>query len=179
MRAQTINLLYATFEESIKRLGSFPLDESPKIKDLAKTRKIKAAVQLCYREMRKGKKAFPVLDYLCIISTRYLLQMTEMNLKISKEKIRSIDFAEKMLMQYSIYPAETKNFLRYFSQKPDFFLSKVASFAKETKKEQLKTVQLICGFWYFLLIGEKKGKKVKPEKILDFIRIKGGKHGQK
>ena len=41
MRAQTINLLYATFEESIKRLGSFPLDELPKIKDLAKTKKIK------------------------------------------------------------------------------------------------------------------------------------------
>lgn len=165
MRKKSIKLIYAFLEEAIKKVGGYPLNQSLKIPDLGDTSEMKAAVQLCYRGMERENLKVSIIDYLCIVSTLYLLNITERNLKISREEIRSIDFVELMLMHYATHQEETKNFLRYFVKNPSFFLSKITSATKETEEENLKCFQIISSVWYLIMTEERKNRNAKPDAI--------------
>src|SRR5665647_211256 len=118
MRKRSINLLYATLEDEIKMIGDYPLDKSLKLIDLGNLKEMKAITQRCYNNMKKDNLNVSVIDYLCIVSTRYLLRIMSDLLRVSgedvRDKLRLTDFVELMLMEYSDHPKEIKNFLRYF-----------------------------------------------------------------
>jgi len=178
MKKRSVNFLYAVLEDAIKKIGSYPLEKPVMLNYLGDTSKTKAVTQRCYNEIARDNLDIPAMDYLFVVSTLYLLGITEKTLKIPKGEIHLIDFVGQMLLHCLPYHEEMKNFLRYFMKNPLFFLSKVADYAvvsgsaDEMEEERLKCFQLISSFWYIIMMSEKVGKDIKPDvaKLLSFVK---------
>ncbi len=124
--------------ETIKRIGRLPLDKDLHLTDLGDVKKIKATTQACYNEMKKNKIKMSVIDYLCRLSTIYLVFRT------------GGDYKEILSLYSSDSREEVRNFLRYFMKNPSFFL----------RKQNKEVFNEIAGFWYEIVEKERVKRNI-------------------
>lgn len=123
--------------KAIQTIGSYPLVKELLLKDLGNEEEMKKVVQACYYEMKKDKlEELSVIDYLCMISTSYLLYQTKNDYR-------------KIIDRYAMEPEEVRNFLRFFMKYPYMVLPK---YNEADFKE-------IAVFWYRMITGEITKKK--------------------
>lgn len=126
----------------LELIGSFSLSKQLTLKDLGNTDEDKAVIQKCYRDMKRIKFKGNVIDYLCSISTDYIINTWMSNwgnkefyanAKDYFKKIKGIsnkkDFAEfgpvymlMFLLKCHENQTHSKNMLRLFNKNPQIFL---------------------------------------------------------
>lgn len=160
MEKKEILFRYASHYDAIKKIGEYPLGASLQLSDLGDLKEMKAITQKCYKEISRDRETgiiledISVIDYLCRISTLYLIELY-------KEK--GVALAVAIVRGYFENSEETKNLLRYFIKNPFFIL---------TGNEDMKCFQIIGGFWLKLLEGKDTTKKYWENQIKDgFISI--------
>lgn len=138
METKEIMIKYWSHVEAIKRVGGFPLSKELQLSDLGEVKEMKAITQKCYNEIKKDGLDISVIDYLCRISTQFIVA----NIKADTQ----IDYAMKIVNGYFENEAETKNLLRYFMKDPFFLLMKI----KTNEPDHLKTFYILGGLWFTL-----------------------------
>ena len=129
----------AKYYEFIKRIGRLPLSKELHSPDLGNDEKAtKNCIQNCYLEMKKDRIKVSIIDYLCQLSTLYLLIQSGVDYK-------------KILSLYSTNNREeVRNFIRYFMKNPRFFL----------KGNNPKVFHEIADFWYQETEKEREGQNI-------------------
>lgn len=107
MDAGLIHKKYGEFYDILKKLGEFPLSVVPELKYLNISN---AQIQSAYRDINNEPKdviggRMSIVDYLCLVSTRYLV-------------LRSEGKSEKLLNK-ELMP-DVRNMLRLFMKKPEY-----------------------------------------------------------
>lgn len=117
---------YGTHYEAIKKIGSYPLTKTLHLSDLGKKGEMKAISQKCYTEMKKDGHyvdrvyELSVIDYLCLLSTRYLIHLIESDSKIPLKEITPEIYCSKIVKCIFTHKEETKNLLRLFFKDPSY-----------------------------------------------------------
>lgn len=140
METKDIIRRYAEHYDAIKRIGSYPLFQQLQLSDLGNDREMKAVAQKCYNDMKKDGFELSVIDYLCLISTLFLLR--DLPVKTDKDYVRYI------IENYKNAKEETTNLLRLFNRKPEYLFGLLKTTNVELYKE-------LAGFWFNLYIGTK------------------------
>ena len=138
MKEKDAMLRWGKHFEAIKRIGRLPLDKDLLLTDLGDENVMKKVIQACYYEMKVDKLKVPVINYLCRVSTMYLIFRTGGNYK----KILSLYSSDNR--------EEVRNFLRYFMKNPSFFL----------RKQNKKVFKEIAGFWYEIVEKERVKRNI-------------------
>lgn len=143
MEPKIIHKRYSDHYEAIKRIGNCPLKHTVQLADLGDLKDMKAETQRCYNDMKRdGIEDTSVLDYLCILSTLYLLEIAPQGVKTPREHIRYF------IENYEANIEETRNMLRLFNKKPEYLFGLIKTNDVELYKE-------LAGFW-FTLYNQKK-----------------------
>ena len=105
---------YGKYADILDRVGKLPLWKTPTLDDM---RLSKAEIQMTYRELKGEGFHGTVLDYLCTVSTDFLVWMAKNR---SGEKV-----ARFIIDNYPEYETDTVNFLRLLFKKPWHFTDKL------------------------------------------------------
>lgn len=138
MEKKEILTKYGQNYDAIIRIGQYPLSQELQLSNLGDIKEMKATTQRCYNDMKKEDLDISVIDYLCRISTLFLISRI-------KAKIQ-IDYAMKIVDGYWENVEETKNLLRYFMKDPLFLLNEI----KTDVFDHLKSFYIIGGLWFTL-----------------------------
>jgi hypothetical protein len=140
MERQEIYTKYGQNYDAIIRIGKYPLSKTLQLSDLGNKKEMKATTQRCYNEMKKEGLDISVIDYLCRISTLYVL---ELYVKSDANK-----YVRKIIERYFEWPEETKNLLRYFMKDPFFLLKLIGS---DSVHNHMIHFQYISGLWFAIM----------------------------
>lgn len=168
MEKEDILKRYAAHFKAIKKIGNYPLAQTLQLSDLGTVKEMKAITQRCYKEMNDNPDIYSditVIDYLCIISTWYLIDLVKPNINFNEPYFHPVQYVQPILSKYLTHTEEVKNFLRYFMKRPFSFLA----FNRDTRdmifpeveELDLKCFKKISTFWYVLILTddlEKTGK---------------------
>lgn len=138
MEKKEILTKYGQNYDAIIRIGKYPLSHSLQLSDLGDIKEMKATTQRCYNDMKKERLDISVIDYLCRISTLFLVS----RIKASTQ----IDYAIKIVDGYFVNEEETKNLLRYFIKEPFFLLMEI----KTEVPDHQKSFYILGGLWFAL-----------------------------
>lgn len=143
MDRQELNNRYGKHLNGIMRIGAFPLTQELQLSDLGNDNEMLALVQRSYKEIKidndgkpkKEKLKITIIDYLCMLTTMYLADMTRGH--------------RDLLLLYEKHKEEVKCFLRYFIKNPLFYLG----------KDDYERFNEIMTFWFIVVNSEVKGDK--------------------
>lgn len=116
MKTEDIMLRWGTHYAAIKRIGGKPIYKTLQLSDLGEnpddTKTMKSETQRCYIDMKKDKLEISVIDYLCWISSQYILDMAVKNASDKK-------YIEYIKKNNGSFKEEFNNLLRLASKKPE------------------------------------------------------------
>jgi hypothetical protein len=147
MEPKDIVFRYATHYEAIQKIGEYPLAKSLQLSDLGDTKEMKSVAQKCYNDMHKDNYDVTVIDYLCIISTLYVIN--EVNKR--QKDIQQVDYATNIVKMYFISQSEIRNLLRYFMKNPFLFLNITRNEKQEGNADKLKCFHILGGLWFTIM----------------------------
>lgn len=162
---------YSHYYKHLQTLGQIPLNINATVEMIEPTRGL---VQSCYKEMRNLGFNDTLIDYLCWISSTYLLDtIKNFNLTEREEMTNTLDkYADHIYKIVMINPNEPLandvfNFLRLFHKKPDYFFSFVydsENWVKESSpnNDEIKAYQYLSQLWFHLY---RKGVLTKENRI--------------
>jgi hypothetical protein len=142
VETKTVLDRYAKYYDFLQRLGDSHFSETPTIKTVRIT---KGVVQSAYKEMKEVHFPGNLIDYLCLISTEYMVAQYK---KFVKE-LSLLSCAQFMVDGYSGDPRDINNLLRLAMKNPGFLYDLVGSDKKDKKTVQLKMdgFQLLYELW--------------------------------
>jgi hypothetical protein len=157
IRVETKKILerYAYFYDALGKLGCFPLSVSPTIEELGIR---KSMVQAAYRDMGELNFEDGVINYLCFISTNYILLEWEKGIikperyktKTNKPKDEK-DVYLKVLMDILFKEAlNSLNTTRLFFRNPNYFIESemfkkyIENSIKIHKNKNKEEVEILC-----------------------------------
>lgn len=140
METKDILRRYADHYDAIKRIGSYPINKQIQLSDLGDLKEMKAETQRSYNDMKKDKLDLSVIDYLCLISTLFLISNASKTCKNPKEYIKYV------IDNYASHKEEANNLLRLFNKSPEYLFSLIKTNNTELYKE-------MAGFWFNLYIS--------------------------
>lgn len=108
METKTILERYSKYYDYLKILGKAPLSETPIIDRL---KMAKGHIQHAYQEIRDDDFSGSLIDYLCWVSTQYIMHMAAKR-----------DRVEFVCESLDDYPEEINNLLRLFIKNPSYIL---------------------------------------------------------
>lgn len=167
METKNIMLRYGIHYEAIKRIGSYPLSKELQLSDLGSTKKdlktMKSISQRCYIDMRKDRLDVSVIDYICWVSTSYVLDRARSNL----EQKTPDKYNDYIIRNYDSFREEANNLLRLFIKKPEFYFNWIhqdnenngintkSTFGVNSKDsilyyDDLRSFKNLAGFWFIL-----------------------------
>lgn len=109
MKEKTTIQKYAYYDDVLKTIGGYPLSENLTIEKLQLSRGI---IQAAYKEMYGLKFEGTIIDYLCWVSTRYIIEIVLKNI----EPKNYISYLKK---HYGEHKEDINNILRLASRKPE------------------------------------------------------------
>lgn len=136
MEAGLIHRKYGEFYDAIIKLGEYPLGVSPKLSWLKVSN---SQVQSSFRDIKQEKFNGTIIDYLCLVSTRYLILMAGGN----PDKIFNKDM-----------PTDLKNMLRLAMKNPDYL------FVELDMEPDDEFFTKVAKIWFGLYYFELKKSKV-------------------
>jgi hypothetical protein len=123
MEKKDIIKRYGAHYDAIQIIGGYPLSQYLQLSDLGDTKEMKADIQRCYKETKDDGMLIAITDYLCWISSLYLVDTI---LKIvPKEK-----FADYLIANYGSFKADANNFLRLLNKRPELLKLEREDFKK-------------------------------------------------
>lgn len=163
METKDILLQYGTHFDAIKKIGGYPLTNSLQLSDLGKIKEMKAISQKCYKGIKAIKEfmgadfKITVIDYVCRVSTSFLLYVISKESKIPREEMTPEDYAYEIVKCFFSYPEETKNLLRLFMKRPSFLLNQIGNLKSTLRgmeanhDSDMKCFQIIGGLWFVIV----------------------------
>lgn len=133
---------YGRYYESLQRLGSIPLSEYPTIACLALR---KGVIQRGYKEMKEESFKGNLIDYLCLISTEYVVY--EYN-KFVKDPCLT-PFASFILEIYANESLDINNLMRLAMRHPKYLYDLIGSGKNDEKTlpSKIETFKPIYELW--------------------------------
>lgn len=128
MDKRTILTRYAKYCETLEILGKIPLCSQASIDDLKPSRGL---MQSCYKEIKELNFQGTLIDYLCWISTLYLI-----------DRAGSEDVVQYVKKNYPSIMEDANNLLRLFNKKPEFFLNEINSM------DSIETYEVMSIMWF-------------------------------
>lgn len=127
METKTVLERYARYYNFLQQLGGFPFSENPIIDDLELS---KGVIQSGYKEMKEINFEGNLIDYLCYVSTCYIVN------EVKKILTKDIDFntACHYIVEKAFKhdPADTNNLLRLAVKNPGYLYNLIGSTAKDS-----------------------------------------------
>jgi hypothetical protein len=102
MKPEKILADYARYYVVLQKMGETPLSETPTIESLGVS---KAQLQSAYKDIKETRFDGSFIDYLCLVSLRYVVFSVGAEIFENEEK----------------YKSDISNFLRLVIRKPDIF----------------------------------------------------------
>jgi hypothetical protein len=99
---------YGYYFNSLKKLGSIPLCQTPTLKDITPSRGI---IQAAYKQIKEQKFEGSLLDYLCWVSAMHI------NLFAAKSGKTLANFVE---IYYDSWPEDCNNLFRLMLKNPRY-----------------------------------------------------------
>ncbi|MFA5823208.1 MAG: hypothetical protein WC853_09050 [Thermodesulfovibrionales bacterium] len=133
---------YAKYYEFLQKLGSFPLSETLTIEDLSLT---KGVVQSGYKEMKEINFKGNLVDYLCLISTEYIVIQYKKFIKDNS----FISAAKFIVESHAGDAADVNNLTRLAMKNPAYLYDLIGSTMRNEKtvKEKMDGFKLIYELW--------------------------------
>ena len=103
---------YAHYYEYLQALGKIPLTVTAVIEHLKPNRGL---LQSCYKEMREQEFNGNLIDYLCWISSQYLLDMAQRSIPDGR-------YMAYLKNNYGSIKEDANNLLRLASKRPELFV---------------------------------------------------------
>lgn len=149
---KTLHEKYGYYEHVLKRIGTFPLAYNLTIEKLKLSRGI---IQAAYKEMYGLRFKGTIIDYLCYVSTLYLIEVAK------KSSDKSIKTAQTIINDYSLHKKDTINLFRLFHVNPSIVLDNIVSVDEYQEKnskflseeyfvDRYKIFMLFSSAWYVL-----------------------------
>ncbi len=126
---------YARYYDYLKKLGGYPLSESPTIEELGLT---KGYIQSCYKEIKEVGFEGNLVDYLCLISTEFILYEWEKRLPKKVEEIKSISIDAKQVGSIEFQLSKKTDKLELFITKCFFILMEICLQISEDGKNMMR-----------------------------------------
>lgn len=126
MKEKTTLQKYNYYKDVLDKIADFPINKIPIIKDLNLSRGV---IQAAYKEMYKIDFVGTIIDYLCWISTLYILEKTkedyksetfETYIRYIRNKNRDTKDYRNLLRFYSKSPSGTEKILSWIKDNFDF-----------------------------------------------------------
>ncbi len=138
MEMKRVDILkkYAHYYDYLQKLGSIPLCKTPTIEDLQPT---SGVIQAAYKDIKKYKFDGNLIDYLCWISTLFLIENVE------GEDIETFIKACNIRPSFKLY-SESRNLLRLANKRPEYFLSAIN--ATDDYEKAYETFASMMCLWY-------------------------------
>lgn len=132
MKEKTTLQKYAYYEDVLKKIGGFPLSEKLTIEKLDLSRGV---IQAAYKEMYGLKFKGTIIDYLCWVSTEYLIENAPETMKTPEKQIAYI------VLNYENNKEIFNNLLRLFKENYKYLFDLIGT---EDRKLFVKLME----FWY-------------------------------
>jgi len=143
MKTKKVLELYAKYYDFLQRLGIILLSETTTIKELGLS---KGVIQSGYKEMKELHFRGNLIDYLCLVSTEYMV--LQYNKFYKKPSFRS--FAEFIVESYQTSDHEDiVNLIRLAMKNPKYLYDLFGSNEVDEKavKSKMSGFKIIYGLW--------------------------------
>ena len=149
MKKTKLEMDIFTYEHYLEHIGGISLAVPLILSDLGNKPEDKAVVQKCYRDLNKENFDGSILDYLCWISTQYVL--VEISKKIPEKN--PLKYAEYVINNYKTFKSDIRNMLRLLNRKPEHFFNWFG-------RVDMDCYRLLVGYWFQLYLQDKNQASV-------------------
>jgi len=128
MDRKTIIEKYSYYYDILQKLGGYPLSSEVTIMGGEGGERLnpsRGVIQAAYKEIKKYKFNGNLIDYLCWISTLYLLDMAKRNVSADKDPKAYYAklYSRYIVRNYKSFTYDANNLLRLFIKKPAYYFN--------------------------------------------------------
>ena len=129
MDRRTIIARYSYYYDILQKMGSYPLSSDVTIMGGAGGEGLnpsRGVIQSAYKEIKKYNFKGNLIDYLCWVSTLYLVDMAQRSLSsIEKREYYQDLYTHYIIENYRSFTYDANNLLRLFIKKPLYFFNQI------------------------------------------------------